>query len=318
MKIYNSSIPNRFKKIRRRVLFSITFVFSFAYPFALFAQVSLPPVNLGATSFFDGLAGPGTLIEGTLIPYTSNSVVDDQGNKLPISSKIRNLTSMLLIAHITENTVLGGFYGFEVLIPLVDLDVDVNGRNKNSGVGDILLSPLILQWSNKKIFGLPFNHRLNFLFSLPLGSYSSNESLNIGTNTFSFNPYYAFTIEPSEKVEISFRLHYLWNEKNNSPDNQSHAETTQAGEAFHMNFATSYKLTEHIRIGPSGYYLRQLSAHKINDISQINSKESVLGIGAGIQYQSKRIKVVLNAYTESKVENRSKGHRFILKASKVF
>lgn len=308
---------HKFKQIRNTVYLKRVLAFLLLSP-TLLAQVSLPPVNLGATSFLDGIGGPGTLVEATLTPYSADKLMDNKRNVLPVFTEIRNISSILLVAHLTEKKILGGFYGFEILIPLVDLDVDVNGRSENSGVGDILVSPFMLQWSNQNLFGLSFNHRLNVLFSLPLGSYNNDESLNVGTNTYSFNPYYAFTIELSEKVETSFRLHYLWNGKNSSPNNRSNAESTQAGEAFHMNFATSYKLTDHFRIGLSGYYLRQISAHKVNGVSQMDSKEHVLGVGPGIQYHNQGFKVVFNTYTESFVESRSKGHRIIFKVSNVF
>jgi len=287
-------------------------------PYKVYAQVSLPPINLGATSFLDGMGGPGTLLEETLNYYSANDVMDAQGNKIFSGSDIDTITATTLIAHLTPHKVWGGFYGFEVLIPVVDLDIEVVERNKKSGTGDLIFSPFILQWVGHKIGGMPYNHRLNLSFSLPTGSYSSDNPLNIGSNAFSFNPYYAFTIQPTSRVETSVRLYYLWNEKNRSPNTPDNIKNTQAGDAFHMNYAVSYKLSKSFRLGLAGYYLKQLSNHKINDQAVADSKETVFAIGPGFNYNNNNFRVVFNTYFESNVENRAEGTRFILKASKVF
>lgn len=53
-----------------------------------FAQVQLPAVNLGQTSFEDGFAGPGWLLEETPTYYDVNTLKDSKGNTIPGSNRV--------------------------------------------------------------------------------------------------------------------------------------------------------------------------------------------------------------------------------------
>jgi len=46
----------------------------------------------------------------------------------------------------------------------------------------------------------------------------------------------------AQKVEFSARLHYLWNSTNNDPFVGFGIKSTQPGQAFQINYATSYEL----------------------------------------------------------------------------
>lgn len=287
-------------------------------PFYAIAQVALPPINLGTTSFIDGMGGPGTLIEESFQSYSSNRVTDYQGKGISQDSRIESFSAVTLIAHITKRKILGGYYGFEMLLPSAKLDVEVFDENEESGMGDASISPFILQWVDKQLFNLPFNHRLNLSFIVPTGRYDQHKSLNIGSNALSFNPHYAFTLNLTQRSELSMRVHYLWNGKNNDPYSQLNLRHTQAGQAFHINMASSYQLHNNLRVGLSSYYLKQLNQHEANGESISNSLEEVFAMGPGLRYQLPIFTLHANAYVESSARNRSEGERFILKVSKVF
>lgn len=286
--------------------------------FRVFAQIALPPVNLGSTSFVDGMGGPGTLVEQSIISYSSNTITDNQGKSINQSSDIEIFSAVTLIAHITKEKIWGGYYGFEMLIPSTKLNVEIFDNNQESGLGDMSISPLILQWVDKQLFNLPFNHRLNLSFIVPSGRYDKHKSLNVGNNVLSFNPHYAFTLGLTQKSEFSMRAHYLWNGKNHDPYSSQDLRHTQAGQAFHVNFAGSYQFRNDLRVGISSYYLKQLNQHEANNEPLSNSLEEVFAIGPGLRYQSTLLTLHANAYFESSAKNRSKGERFVFKASKVF
>ena len=50
------------------------------------------------------------------------------------------------------------------------------------------------------LFGRPYWQRLNFVFSLPTGDYDKDAAINTGSNTWIFNPHYAFTWELGERL----------------------------------------------------------------------------------------------------------------------
>src|SRR5271167_190373 len=230
--------------------------------FSLTAQagpVNLPPVNLGDTSFEDGIAYPGWLFEETVDYYHAGQFDGPQGGKIPGSNKLTTISAITHLAYLSKYRILGGYLGAEVLLPVVDADLSTSFQphSRAWGVGDLTVSPFMLQWNDQKLFNMPYFHRLDMVLILPTGQYDANRAINPGNNMVSLNPYYAFTILPSDKLEISARLHYLWNSENDNPYTGLDAGSTQPGQAFHANFAASYEIIRHLRVGVSGYALQQ-------------------------------------------------------------
>jgi hypothetical protein len=95
---------------------------------------------------------------------------------------------------------------------------------------------------------MPYFHRFDIALSLPTGQYDAKRALNAGNNIVSLNPYYAFTILPADKVEVSARLHYLWNSENDNPYAGLGASSIQPGQAFHANVAASYEVIRSLRM----------------------------------------------------------------------
>lgn len=282
--------------------------------------VNLPQVNLGATSFMDAVGGPVTLLETSLSQYSGNEFIDSEGKAIPGSNKFKALSMTSLIVHVTKKKIFGGYYGMQALIPVVNIDPNTDfGLNKNeTGIGDLVISPLIIQWPEQQLFDKPFWQRFNLLISLPTGKYNEKSDVSIGNNAVSLNPYYAFTWQWAQRWETSARIHYLWNGKNTKPLIAENSKSTQAGEAIHTNFATSYQLNDKWRIGVSGYYLTQITNHRKNNTDVNNSKEKVFAIGPGFSYSHKDIAIRLNAYSESSVENRTKGSNITMTLTQLF
>jgi hypothetical protein len=284
------------------------------------SQVTLPPVNLGGSNFMDGVAGPGWLFQETVTHYRATGFSDSQGEKIPGDNEINISVALTQFAFISEKQLLGGFYGAEVLLPVVDTDIDTDfGPNGSpTGLGDLIVSPLIIQWTKKELFGKPYWQRLNVNLTLPTGEYDRNKSVNIGSNVVSLNPYYAFTLELSPKFELSGRLHYLWNSKNEDPNPRIASDHTQPGQAFHINYSASYAFRPGWRAGLTGYYLKQLTDHRIDNTNIAASKEQVFAIGPGLSYAAGGHFFNLSAYFESATENRPEGDNITFRYSKIF
>lgn len=284
------------------------------------ADIPLPPVNLGDTSFQDGIAFPGWLVEESLGYYHAGQFNDHMGDKIPGTNRLTTLSATTHVAYISNFRILGGYYGAEVLLPLADVDLDTGfgPKDRERGIGDLIVSPFILQWTDNRLFGIPYFHRFVFDVVLPTGKYDSHRAVNIGNNMVSLNPYYAFTVIPTERLEVSVRLHYLWNSKNDEPFVGLGAGSIQPGQVFHANYAASYEVLKGLRLGINGYALQQLTPDKINGHNQANSKERVIGIGPGIQLSGNKMSLYLNGYFETGAENRPEGTRVVIRFSKVF
>jgi hypothetical protein len=183
------------------------------------------------------------------------------------------------------------------------------------GFGDLTFGPG-LQWAPKKIGNGMFVHRFVFDVTVPTGTYSDRRPVNIGNHFVVVDPYYAVTYE-RKKMEFSARVHYLWNSANNDPFAGFGIRNMQPGQAFHLNYATSYGVRKNVRLGFNGYWLQQTTDHRINDIPVSDSKERTVGLGPGVQLGGQGIWVRLNGYMEADVRNRPSGVKVTLRISKA-
>ena len=271
------------------------------------AQVQLPTVNLGETNFEDAFGGPGWLLQEFPDAYVASEFKDSNGNIVPGSNRITAYSTTTHVAFVSKKRVLGGGLSGEVLQPLVDVEVQLaNGTSSRvRGLADVTVGAG-LQWAPKKIGDAVFVHRVILDVDLPTGKYSDKQPVNIGNHFVAVNPYYALTYE-RKKVEFSARLHYLWNSTNNDPFAGFGIKNMQPGQAFHVNYATSYELWKNVRLGFNGYWLQQLTDHQINGGDVRNSRESTIGLGPGIQLGGGTIWFRLNGYIETDVRNRPSG-----------
>lgn len=277
--------------------------------------VALPPLGLGNTSFMDGVAGPGKLFELPLQVNHANEIKDAGGHAVSGRQRINSVSVLPHFAYIGNTRILGAYYGAEVLLPLVrlDLDIDNGPRGTRTRQGDMIVSPLLLQWEPVQLLGRPFWQRLNFVFSLPTGDYDDDASINVGSNVWVFNPHYAFTWELSNRLEFSGRVHYAWSSRNNRPSSALGADDVQPGQAFHANYSLSYALGDAWRVGLAGYYLAQTTDDRIDGRRQSGSRERVTGLGPGAMYRNGRQTFFANLYVESGARNRAEGTQLTLR-----
>jgi hypothetical protein len=181
------------------------------------AQVQLPTVNLGETNFEDGSGAPGWFLEEFPGGYTAGELKDSKGKTVPGSNRVTTYSTTSHVAFASRKRLLAGWLAGEVLLPLVDLDVQLasDTHSRVRGVGDLTLG-FGLQWATKKIGNGVFVHRAMIDVGVPTGKYNDSRPVNLGNHFVVVDPYYAFTYE-RKKVELSTRLHYLWNSTNNDP-----------------------------------------------------------------------------------------------------
>jgi hypothetical protein len=271
-------------------------------------------LNLGATSFLDGgpPAGPGWYF-AEYIGYLNVDKMPDTPIRDPDISAWISMNQFIYQSN--QKVLFGGKWGLDVIVPLFCIDSDAPGAPDNgAGVGDILVGPF-LQWDpivGKN--GPIFMHRIEFQTIWPTGKYDNEKALNPGSNFFSFDPYWAGTYFFTPQLTASCRIHYLWNGKNNDPGGGPTVHDTQAGQAWHANFAAAYEvLPKRLRVGVNGYYFRQFEHSEVNgDKRGIN--EEVFAIGPGALWSfSQDTHLFFNAYFESNAQNRPEGDRFILR-----
>jgi hypothetical protein len=298
-------------------LHSVLFLISLSAT-SLVAQthVAEPAVNLGDTSFLDGIGGPGVVIEEIGDGAHEGKVVDGSGSLVPGAGAVNSISELTHIAWLTHRTILGGSYGTEVVAAAAH--VNASGAGQSGGLGALTVSPFILQWSERKIGNVPIDQRVVLDFDLPVGAYTRSSAVNISANAFTVHPYYAITAFPTKRIETSWRVHYLWNSTNNSPPSATGAQSTQAGQAIHFNATTAYNFGKHLWIGPNAYYLRQITDGRVNGVSLANSPEQVGAIGPGLVWNSGKWFFYANGYHELGARNRPEGDKLVFRVEKIF
>lgn len=289
----------------------------------------LPPVNLGYTSFLDGAppAGPGLYHAQYLNYYSADKITNGNGNALPLPNPQLDVwvsLSQFIYLWDTQlevgSRVIPGKPAIDIIIPAMSANLDFSApvpiTASRGGLGDIMIGPALQFDPIMGDNGPLFVHRIEAQINLPTGQYNSKHLINPGSNFASFNPYWAGTAFITPKDTISFRAHYLWCANNNDPwVGVPGATSTQAGDAFHINFAAEHEvIPKMLRVGVNGYYLKQTRDAQIDGVDVIGSREEVLGIGPGaILSFSQTQHVFFNVYWETMTRNRPEGYHLNLR-----
>lgn len=297
-----------------RFALSLTLLGTLISP-GLCGAFSQPAVNLGLTSFLDGgpPSGPGVYIAEYLQYYTADKLSD-----LPLDDAAVDVTVNLHQALYQSNTEVlpAARWGLNLALPVVFIDSDPLSET-DSGLGDLLIGPY-LQWD--PIMGAKgplMLNRIELQTLWPTGRYDAEKALNPSSNHFSFNPYWSATVFIGPRVTASWRIHYLWNDKNENPvDGNPYGALSyiKPGQAWHGNFAAAVEVVpKTLRIGLNGYFFDQLT-HTQADGSSVDDDERVFAVGPGLVWHiNKDLHLFLNAYKESSAENRPEGERYNLR-----
>jgi hypothetical protein len=284
-------------------------------------HIALPPVNLGASSFMDGPGGPGLMTREVVTAFDAPRFAGADGQTIPGRNTLATLTEITHVAYAPPTKVLGEYWGVEILVPVAMVDVATPaGEARVVGVGDLTFSPLVFQAPDLKLLGRPFFHRLDVDLNAPTGQYQRDAVVNVGSHVWSLNPYYAFTWLPLDRVETSWRVHYLWSSANDAAGASYGATTIQPGQAIHVNGAVSVEVAGSVRAGVAGYILQQITDSLADGRPVAGSRERVAALGPGLDVFANggRTQLTANAYWEFAVENRPAGARLNLVALHVW
>ena len=271
------------------------------------AAFNQPVYNLGLTNAMDGaIPGPGIYAMAYAQFYSGNKIevngdVPEPVNSILSDTEITSMAAVWQIAYISKLEVLGGFFGWNIVIPVVvinskgpinsfvqELPIPGTQIENTGGLGDIITGP-VFQWSGKSLFGKPYFHRVELDVIVPTGKYSDEYLINPGSNIVTFNPYYAFTLFPTPKTDFSMRIHYAWNSTNNSPYVSLYGPdaSLKPGQNIHFNYTLQQNVYKTLWAGISGYCMWQLNDDDLENTALADTpladalvqKEQVFSIG---------------------------------------
>ena len=121
-------------------------------------------------------------------------------------------------------------------------------------------------------------------------------------------------MQPTDNWEISARINYLYNFRTDRaggvpPIPGFRFRNGQAGDAVWVNFASSVKVSEQLRVGVNGYFLQQLKDNRTNGARVADSKRMQLYLGPGLSWRVDAKNLFnLNLYIPLDVENSVAGN----------
>ncbi|KAB0508999.1 SphA family protein [Pseudomonas moorei] len=305
------------------------------------ARRALSPasITLAMLPFFTGVAvategggsvypsGVNTVLSGKLPPpgltnfvyvsdYKATKTIGNNGSEKPnIHNFDLDVKALALRFDYTysDYSILGATLSSRFIIPLVkgnvSFDVDtpagrVHRSDRQEGVGDITLVPLLLGWSSP---GLSQVVAVDIF--TPTGSYDKDRLFNPGRNYWSFAPWYGITAYPIKNLEVSAKALYIVNKENS-------ATKYKSGNELNIDYNIGYNITPTLQLGVSGYFYKQITGddQDIVTTSTEDNKGRAFAIGPAMKYQTPAWGFVAKWQHESMVLNRAEGDKFWLQA----
>jgi hypothetical protein len=268
-------------------------------------------------SFFDAPPGrPGLAVANYFMYYDGSARTEDSlpfGGLIATDSHAQAYSDSLMVMYETNLKLLGGHYVPAVAIPYVWLEVDgkVNGplgpvraRDTANGLGDILMYPFMLGWTNGD---LKYDLRLGIY--APTGDYEKGRLANIGKNYWTFEPTVSVSWLSSKiGTEVSAYVGVDLSTKNDATDYQS-------GDVFHLDATVAQHLPlgklGAIGLGANAFYYQQFTGDSGSGAVLGDFEGRTVGLGPVLSFITKLGRTDLAAEVkwlpELDVQNRVKG-----------
>ena len=265
---------------------------------------------------------PGWVIEPMYLHYEGST---SASTKMPIAGVIAadlNVNSDAILLggiYSFEQTILGATYSVGAYLPYVWVDVEgeINPtrgaskhlRDSTSGVGDMILFPLMMAW---ELADWQFDAFLTV--SAPTGDYEVGRLANPGLNYWSFDPTVGVAYN-NEEIGFNAALHtgVLFNTKNQDTNYHS-------GSAFHLDGSIQQILPVgpgYLSLGAEFFYLTQISDDSSDSEFLGGFRGHTVGVGPVLGYiqpiGENTLAAELRWLPEIDVKNRFKGDYVWLK-----
>ena len=293
------------QKLRMIFVMGLAFL---AVPF-MNAKEGVDQYPNGAENWFAGAApGPGFYFVNYL-GYYAGQLKNASGNNVMLDGAtpiVEATFDAFRFVEMTHYKFLGADYGVHVIVPVVYQSANVGGRASTTGVGDMIVNPVILAWHREHF------HALTGLdVFLPTGSYTeSDPRVTLGANYYGFDPLVALSYMPKGGWETSAK--FMYNLKTTNPATNYHS-----GQEFHVDYAAGKHFGSWMA-GATGYALMQTTNDTINGqivpadpgVYDAGRKGQVVAVGPSLGYTNKEHMTFMADWQhEMDVQNRFGGDK---------
>ncbi len=242
---------------------------------------------------------------------TSRSV---RSGNLEVGTELDFLMNFTTLVYKPELELFGAQFAAGVFIPLVDLELDtslsigdtlVSASDSATGLGDIVLIPLLLYWNSGNIH----TSVAQFIVT-PTGDYDADNLINNGLNYWSFDTNFALTyLNPETGRDFSFNIGHIYNTKNDDTNYQT-------GRELHLDVAFNQFLSETFAVGIQGFYLKQITGDSGSGALLGDFKAEEAGVGPALlwstQIGEQGVSFIAKWLHEFHAENRLEGDHVFL------
>ncbi|MCF4166070.1 transporter [Zavarzinia compransoris] len=213
--------------------------------------------------YASALPPPGTYWLNYVMYYEAGRFNDGDGDELIPDFELSGTIEALRFVHVTDRTLLGATWAFQVIVPIVQLSVEAGGVSDSAaGLGDLNIDPIVLGWHGERmhyVFGIDFN--------IPTAAYDPLALANIGRNHFNIEPILAVGYLDPTGLELTAKFMYDFNFRNDegavTPFNPTGAGY-RSGQEFHVDFGAGWNFGSW-EAGVAGYYYVQTTGDEIDD-----------------------------------------------------
>ncbi len=303
---------------------AIAFVVTLGLSGGVFAsEYGVGTYRPGQVDLFAGMlpAAGGVLVKNYFM--FQDASLTAQPNNAPVRFHTRTIsyTDATFLTYTTPWQIFGASWGGAVLAQTRIIDqtlrvTPIGGPTTKQistigGFGDLIVSPLMLNWHFRK-----FHVLSALMFYAPTGSYDRKRIVDMGLNRWSVEPDVGLTwMDPETGHQASLFVGYTFNAENPSTHYVS-------GQEFHADFVLAQHLPHGLVAGVAGYAVQQTTPDSGSGATLGAFKGRVIGLGplAGITVPIEKVPVSFSfKYDfEFAAQNRSTGDELWLTASVRF
>jgi hypothetical protein len=186
--------------------------------------------------------------------------------------------------HITDYKLFGADFGWNAVLPLVGIDLEIPGYGVNDSafkIADINVEPFVIEWHKPRYdFGYVYG------FFAPTAERSDARPALPGKKfwTHYFGAAGTYYFDDDREWAISFLSRYEFCGEREDKD-------INAGDNFSFEWGFSKNIGKVLDVGVSGYCSWQTTLDTGSDVNYVDTHDRVYGIGPEIQYFSPKLKL---------------------------
>jgi len=260
--------------------------------------------------------GPGFYYKMYNAYYSTDALMDGKGNELNIDFDLTVLANTHRFIWISKKELLGGNFGMNVIVPLVNTDISIGAfglADKKFGLSDITVEPFLLAWHKPK-----YDLAVGLAAVIPVGDYDKTKIASPGkgmwTGMLTAGATYYFDKHKSWSAGIlaRYEIHSEKKDYDVTPGNDFH---------FEWGITKTIPMNVIWELGITGYCGWQITDDKGSDVvydADIHDRQFAIGPEVCLFVPKAKMSFSLRAQKEFGVIDRSEGFINCLSIVKVF